>query len=156
MTIQELGAVGELVSGIAVLITIIYLAVQVRQAKYSMKASIRQMAAAESRALSESIFNSPYMPLVLQKVLDNKELSLEEANRCAAFLSGLHRQFEGIYFLAKSGNLPMETLDSNSIWFLEDGFASTEFARRYWSRVRTSYDPDYMKWVDSMLHQSDA
>jgi uncharacterized membrane protein YccF (DUF307 family) len=35
MTIQEWGAVGELISAIAILITLVYLAVQIKQARFA-------------------------------------------------------------------------------------------------------------------------
>ena len=38
MTIAELGAIGELVSGVAVLATLVYLAIQVRQGNHVERA----------------------------------------------------------------------------------------------------------------------
>lgn len=37
MTIQELGAIGELIGGVAVIATLIYLTIQTRQAKQHTK-----------------------------------------------------------------------------------------------------------------------
>ena len=42
MTIQELGSIGEFISSIAVLLTLIYLAVQVRQTRNATIASTMQ------------------------------------------------------------------------------------------------------------------
>ncbi len=68
MTIQELGAIGELIGGIAVVVTLIYLAVQVRQNTRMNAALIRQhfydaqqqqiLHAVESREFNELMHRS--------------------------------------------------------------------------------------------------
>lgn len=42
MTLSELGSIGEFVSGIAVVITLIHLSVQIRQNSATTRADIRQ------------------------------------------------------------------------------------------------------------------
>jgi hypothetical protein len=51
MTISELGSVGELVGSIAVLCTLVYLAVQVKHAKNATRATLLQHRADASRSL---------------------------------------------------------------------------------------------------------
>ena len=64
MSIQEWGAIGELVGGAAVLVTLVYLALQVRQTQHFMRAQAYQdrlvsimdlsMRVAESQSLSRT------------------------------------------------------------------------------------------------------
>ena len=51
MTISELGSIGELVSGLAVLVTLIYLSVQVRQAKLEAVTAQAQLRQDSGRAM---------------------------------------------------------------------------------------------------------
>lgn len=82
--IEILGAIGEFVGAIAVVITLIYLSVQIRQSS-----KIAQAAAVEAgrtrRANSfENLRDSPYLPVIQAKLVRGEPLGEEEEIRLAA------------------------------------------------------------------------
>ncbi len=79
MDIMELGAVGELVGGVAVIATLIYLALQVRQGnKESRRESYRTWVSELNRVWFEPMRDPDYMELLQQAALDWDSLSLRE------------------------------------------------------------------------------
>ncbi len=59
MDIMELGAIGELVGGVAVLATLVYLAVQTRNNTQAIRSSTYSQVADSFSALSLAIFQDP-------------------------------------------------------------------------------------------------
>ena len=76
MTLQDWGAVGELVSAAAVVATLIYLSVQIRQSTVLAKAQHAHDALSAFCGFRRHIIEHPD---ILAKLQANKELSVEEA-----------------------------------------------------------------------------
>lgn len=144
-------AIGEAVGGFAVLLTIVYLAVQVRQAKQAVRSNIRQQTASQSMALTESVYNSEFMPDIIIKVREGKELEPTEAARFMAYLSGFHRHFEAIHYLAQTGDIPMEVVEGNVYGIGKGGWVDNPYGRKHWETSRMAYSPEYREWVDSII-----
>lgn len=79
MDIMELGAIGELVGGAAVLVTLIYLARQVRQGnKAGSRESYRSWVSEMNKVWFEPMRDPEFMELLQQAALDWDSLSLRE------------------------------------------------------------------------------
>lgn len=82
MTIQELGSIGEFISSIAVLLTLIYLAVQVRQARNATIASTMQTNRQQFQSIMLANRDSLIAPIII-KADNGKALDEEEEYRLA-------------------------------------------------------------------------
>lgn len=82
--IQILGAIGEFVGAIAVVVTLIYLAVQVRHS--SKVAQAAAVEAGRTRRVNsfEGLRDSPYLPVIQAKLVRGEALDEEEEIRLAA------------------------------------------------------------------------
>jgi hypothetical protein len=151
MNWEIVAAIGEFIGGFAVLLTIIYLAVQVRQAKQAVRSNIRQQTASQSMALTESVYNSEFMPVIFRKIRENEELEPIEIGRFMAYLTGFHRHFEAIYYLAQTGDLPMEVVEGNVYGLGKGGWVDNQYGREHWETSRMSYSHEYREWVDQIV-----
>ena len=80
MTIQELGSIGEFISSMVVLITLIYLTVQVRQTRNATVASTMQTNRAQFQSIMLANRDSQIAPIIIKA--DNQEpLTAEEEYR---------------------------------------------------------------------------
>ena len=84
MNWDAIGAIGELISAAAVLVTLIYLAVQVRQARKMQLAESIRATRAERREFFIALRDSPFIPEILGKFESGGELSEAEALRLTA------------------------------------------------------------------------
>ena len=80
MTIQELGSIGEFVSSIVVLITLIYVAVQVRQTRNATVASTMQTNRVQFQSIMLANRDSLIAPIII-KADNNEPLTDEEEYR---------------------------------------------------------------------------
>ena len=68
LSIQDLGSVGEFVSSIAVILTLIYLAVQTRQTQKMIRGQTRQSWAEATQYALLTDADSDYLPVIEQKL----------------------------------------------------------------------------------------
>jgi len=81
MNWQAIGAIGENIGAIAVVITLIYLARQVRHARREQQVAAVRTNRDERRSYFEAARDSPYLPPILSKIEAGGALSPEEAQR---------------------------------------------------------------------------
>ena len=80
MTISDLGSLGGFISGIAVAVTLIYLAVQVRQNSHIARASIRQSIFENQITYLTQRATDPMVRTALRKATAQQELDDDEAS----------------------------------------------------------------------------
>jgi hypothetical protein len=78
---EVLGNAGEFLGSIAVLVTLVYLAIQVREANRQSVFAAVQANRAERRAYFTALRDSPSMPAITRKILAGEALSPEEEER---------------------------------------------------------------------------
>jgi len=78
---NAIAAVGETVSAVAVLATLLYLAQQVRQTRREQQIAAVRANRGERRQYFESFRDSPYIPAILMKLSSGERLSPEEELR---------------------------------------------------------------------------
>ena len=86
MTIQELGSIGEFISSIVVLITLLYLAVQVRQTRNATIASTMQTNRMQFQNIMLANRDSQIPPIII-KADNNEPLTEEEEYRLSTHIN---------------------------------------------------------------------
>ena len=86
MTIAELGAIGEFVSAIAILVTLVYLAIQTKNANVAARINARQTVVTEYNALNLANFSSSDPGLVRRAILGSDKLDQEDQDRFDSWL----------------------------------------------------------------------
>jgi hypothetical protein len=164
---QLLGNYGEFVGAIAVVATLVYLAVQVRQSKESMDANTRALE--EDRKLTRETMlfqltdrwdTAEHLATETKTVTEilvrgNLEPDdLEEADR-TIYEYRLGRMFN-VYFmfhrLAEAGFLDEEITKFSDRHF--QNWGATAGGRRWWSRYGNLFPEQHQQRVDALLRQS--
>ena len=81
MTISELGSLGEFFGSVAVFVTLVYLAVQVRQASRMARLTASQANRSQRVMLFQSNRDSPYLAPIQEKLRNGEELNTEDKLR---------------------------------------------------------------------------
>ena len=81
MNWDAIGAVGETVGACAVLVTLIYLAIQVRHTRRAQQAEAIRANRQERREYHSMFRDSPYMPSIYAKIENGENLTAEEEHR---------------------------------------------------------------------------
>ena len=148
MNIMELGALGEFVGAFAVVVTLGYLAVQVRHSKSALQINSQETRAATKQAIleSEMFFQSQILRYAgtWEKVVVGDALADgEEMRRGIILYNMLLTQYENRYHQYKSGYLdvmaeiePMVRFPIYESWRISGG--------------ATSRSPEFLEFVDGL------
>ncbi len=111
---STLGALGEFIGGIAVVISLVYVGLQIRQNSHSVRAAsqiaIKQLSSAITAHLS-----APDMARVyLEGLKDSSSLSPEDRVRFHSLMLSLFGTYEAAFFQSYYGTIPAELQDPAS------------------------------------------
>jgi len=97
MTLQDLGNLGEFVGAIGVIVTLAYLAVQIRQSSLSTRANIRQAIAGQQIAYINGRGTDPALRTGFRKMANGEELTPDEQQACTFHSIAGIRLFESYH-----------------------------------------------------------
>jgi hypothetical protein len=152
MSIQELGAIGEMIGGVAVLITLIYLAIQVRQASVTTH---RQMYGQAAEAIS-----SFWMELAADPQLYDAYLAMLRpdhqpdspvARRGYLIFDAYLSLLESFYLHNREYG---EQLSQERWQRVLERLIDTPGGRAYWERRREYFHVDFAAYVEKLLEDS--
>jgi hypothetical protein len=107
MAIQDLGAIGEFIGGVAVVITLIYLAVQIRQNTNVHASLIRQnFYDATQQMMLHGVESSEFMELWTRAISTDDSLTPTEKTQIWRHMQAMFMGYQGFFEQYKSGSLP--------------------------------------------------
>jgi hypothetical protein len=148
MNWDMLSAIGEILSSVAVLVTLIYLAIQTRQNTDSIRASTRQSSLAADQDFLLQAQNDPELHLLRYK----RELTDEEKVRLSAYWIIFVRLREVNWFQYKNGVMDEETWSTYRSSIV--GSLGSSRGRTWWMTYavnRKSFDPGFTSVVSELL-----
>ncbi len=143
---QLLGNYGEFVGAIAIVITLVYLAIQVRQNTRMMRASIRQ-ARSDSAVHLYSLGATSVIAENREKESRGEALTEVEEDRMFLWNICIWRQQQTTFFQAQDGLLDVQTGDEQSI--IVRTLTQSPSTRRFWADPMRALDSRFVAWVDA-------
>ena len=104
MDIMELGAVGELVGGVAVIATLVYLAIQLKQTNRIARAQVRQESARMSTELLVTLDQTD-LDLLAKVSRDVKSVSEAELRYAGSKFLGIANYYETLFYAREQGDV---------------------------------------------------
>ena len=149
MTLADLGNLGEFIASIGVLITLIYLAIQIRQNTAATRIQIRQAISEAQFANINSRATDEHLPLIIMKVNRGEPINTEEHDRLYFHLDATMRQFENFHSHHTAGML--SDMDWKAIRAGMIRTLRTELAQEIWAGIRHAYNEDFQTVVDTAI-----
>jgi hypothetical protein len=152
MTLSDLASLGSFVSGLAVLASLLYLAVQLRQARKHQQSLMRQGQTGRLLDLYMQIAGNEELATIFDKgrdVPNAAELSSTEYLRLAFVYRAFTLSREESYLQYKAGLLDEATLES--LKAATRRLLSVRGARAHWKINRDNFSTDYAAWMDELL-----
>jgi len=155
MTLSEFGALGELIGGVAVVVSLVYLAFQIRDSTRSARASRAQavMSAAQSFA-GVLAADTPPARVFRLGMLGSGELSEDESVQFYAQLTMMFRNFENAFAqfqLRDRDDLAWKPWEATM-----ERYAVSPGFDEFWANSGSSYGRDFGKVVDAVRERQHA
>ena len=153
MTIQELGSIGEFIGGIAVVITLVYLAVQIKQNTKVHASLVRQsFYDATQQMMLKGVESKDFNELFNRAWTTNDSLSGGEQTQIWRHMQGIFMGYQGFFEQYKSGALPEKdwTLMRKILttFWLMDGKGKTDA----WEMMKhgRAFNEDFLDEIESL------
>ena len=149
MDIMELGAIGELVGGVAVIASLIFVGLQVRQNTISVRGANSQSVADASLRFATLLGSDPQVALTLNRGLAGDSLDPGEQAQFTYLYHAWARQTEQCYFLFRNGTLDEE------LWVglteTSKSFLGRPGGARMWPSIRPRVRAAFGNYVDQVI-----
>ncbi len=154
MNIQDFGAIGEVVGGIAVVATLIYLSIQLKQASTAIRISTAETGTTHNASVyREIVANQELADLMIRGGSDFESLSDGEYLRYALAVNMQMRFFEHQYHLNSQDALPSGFWDGMVNAIAET--LSSPGSQIVWQKQKHVYSSSFADFVSS-LEASDS
>ncbi len=147
VTVIELGSLGEFIGAIGVVITLVYLALQIRHNTRAVRSSMHQDMIESTLRIAESLSDNGELVLIVIKAEANyDDLTTEEHYRFEAYAERVFGNFESVYYSYRNSMIEEDLWESWESSFLTD--ISRDAMRRFWQDERPQHLRDFMDFVD--------
>ncbi len=149
LTIQDLGSIGEFIAAIATLVTLVYLALQIRH-------NTRESQAVSRNSVSQSFIDllthvssdSEIAKLVRRGFIDPDSLDDDDTLRLDCIIGALFQNFEAAFAQWRRGVL---TDDDWVKWVvLIKQYMAQPGVQEYWSRSVEAFNPAFQRYVEEL------
>ncbi len=152
MSILELGAIGEFVGAIAVVATLAYLAVQIRQNTKSTRAlTYSATATGWQDYLQEQ--SAEDLDILMLLSTNHHELSHAQFLRAYYLYRTQFRRMEHDFYQYRTGTLDEDTWTAYSRGFEQDTFAAPG-ARAMWKLQSNFFEPSFSECIDEIVERA--
>lgn len=150
MTLEQFGVIAEIVGALAIIVTLVYLTIQVKDsARASRSAAVTDATTAMQSFYQELGSNAATSKLFLDGLTRPETLSQEAQFQYLMMMHSCFLGFQRSFFLAREGTLDVA---------LRDGIGTAMHAvnqmpgmHLYWRQRKGYFQPEFVAWVDSLL-----
>lgn len=148
--LEALGNLGDFVGGIAVIVTLLYLAIQVRQNSQMLRANALAASSAANISFNHLLGSDPATARVYQLGLESfTSLSEEEQRQFVHLLRGLFTVYQHVFQQYEGG------LVDENIWLHDReaarGILGLPHVAVWWERRKTAFTPTFVEAIGGAL-----
>lgn len=148
MSISDLGALGEIIGAIAVIISLIYLAVQVRKNTETERTSTYQAVVSDFGALNRTMSSTPDLSILFVTAMEKfGDLDAGEKARVSQLFFATFHYFENMYYQNRKGYL------EEDVWLGWKRLMLTYYSRpgfqSWWKIRRDVYSSSFATFLET-------
>jgi hypothetical protein len=152
MTILELGAIGEFVGSLAVIATLVYLALQIRQNTASNRVAAKLETTRQyADYIDFLLLNQGFLELNM-KGMSGEELSPDESMRFFMMLSKAFWYFASMHYQYRMGAMSADEWVQSASTI--ERYCSSPAVRHWWQDERQRYGLEFGRYVDGLIDLS--
>ena len=159
MTLAELGNLGEALSGAAVLVSLVYLIVEVRRNTRATRSNSAWNSTVALAELCEVIGNNPQMADLVMRAHDQntnpEDLTATEFAQNHFIARSVLYKYEAQWYLWREGSLSDEMWQNRRRW--AKSYVSLPVGARVWAleKLQHQYSEGFIESIDSMSERGD-
>ncbi len=154
MSLQDWGALGELIGGVAIIVSLIYVGLQVRQGTKATYAATSQSFSAQYSGIMLKLAEAEVREVYWKGLAGLKNLQGSENVAFMALMASIFRMYETFYFEQVAGRFKSNMFDS---WMtqLVDLFGN-DGVREYCDMRKHNFSIEFVSFVEEIAAESTA
>ena len=153
MTLEAMASIGEIIGAFAVVISVCYLAVQIRKQTLESRLSATRELATQHLDLLRVIATDDALPEIwLKAIVDYDSLRDAERLKASLIFHDMLRVYEQQFIHIRAGHADGSYLDSINRVFLD--FLTFPGVQEWWESSRHAFDDAFENQVDLMIKQA--
>ena len=150
MSLEQLGLIADIVSAIAIVITLVYLALQIKDSARSSRSAAVTDATTAMQAFYQELGSNPATSkLFLEAVTNPDALSQQDQFQFLMLMHSCFLGFQRSFFLAREGTLDVALRDSiGTAMHAVNGMPGMHL---YWRQRKAYFQPEFVEWVEGLL-----
>ena len=154
MALGELASLAEIISAVAIVISLLYLAKQVKTANDMNRIDAFRVMVYGATDHLNLMFSAENVSLTIKGLQDYLSLASDEKLRYEHLMTGLFQHAEDAWNSLNAGIIGPDVKDNWS-WFLKEKFFPYRGARDWWAEYKPAFAPDFQAWIDSVESAAD-
>ena len=147
MNWEAIGAIGEIIGATGVIVSVVYLAAQIRSGSRTLTTTVRDNVFASLDQWNYQLTADPEFAWMFHRGLEDfSALDEKEQSRFVHTLYGFLKLFENIYLHYRDGSVTEESWSQNSKILM--AFVRTPGASEYLAQRREIFDPGFVSAVE--------
>jgi hypothetical protein len=147
LTLQDLGSVGEFLGSVGVIISLIYLAVQIRQNTRSVRAATQQAFVDVNASFAGLLLHNEHMARVYRiGISRHSELSEDERVQFDMLMVTYFRNMQNLFHQHQRGMLESEVWEGsrrNMLWYIRQAGV-----RAWWETRRRMFSSEFCEFLE--------
>lgn len=154
MTLDQIVAISQAVAAVGVILSLVFLAIQLRQNTMAVRSSsIQNLVQSLSDTAQVNVDNEYLVPIMLKARTDPKGLTEEERARLHFWFIMSIRRFEGVYFQRKLGLVDSAIIDGFERSHLS--IIASRSGRAWWAEGKKIFNSGFVSYIDLRLDEGD-
>ena len=154
MNWDMIGAIAELVGALAVVLTLAYLALQVKQSNLAASVSAKQEMTRQFADYSDLLLQNPILHGVYLRGMAGEELDAIEMSQFSVLMGKASWYFAAMYFQHSTRTVSENEWKQSRAMItrlcVQPGF------NRWWEPRKNDYSPDYASFIDNVIDGADV
>jgi hypothetical protein len=149
MNWDAIGAVGEVIGAIAVVCSIVYLAIQIRQGTSATAAGNMNSWTADYNQLLMALYYDPSDSVLFRRAIkDFESMSADDQTRAHALLSASALSAQNAYFQSSKNQFDARLAKPN-LWFMVS-IIKSDGGQYWWSKMRGYWHEDFTEEMENL------
>jgi len=149
MNWDAIGATAEFLGAIGVIVTLFYLASQLRRNSHALEAATNQALADATQERLLAIAQSSELAAALSKAKAGDSLTPTEMTQLTFFRRATFRGIQNTFFQHRKGLISDEVLRDYEQVLISNGTAAD--TKDWWHRERKSFDRDFVNFYEELI-----
>ena len=149
MNWEAVGAIGEFVGALAVVLTLGYLALQVRQNNTGMRVAAKLEITKQFGDYTDLLLLNPDLFLINRKGIQGEQLDEIEAEKFNIMLARATWSFSSMHFQMQAQSLSSEEWLESKV--LIDTYCSLPGYRKYWEVNSYRFSTSFVEYIDERM-----